>query len=616
MKHRILLGIILLIATIIVGCTGDGATSTPVSEPDTTTPADETDTPSQDETATTEADATPTGIFGTLTEGFAGLQGLVNVMVGEPPEVTAKFLPDDTLVYFTINREPGAGQLALARSIRDIFEGTSDYAAERDELAENIEDQTGIDVLTEVYDWIGSDLTFALLDVGEDLSTSSCCLVNWVTLIQTKDRTASENFLRDLVRYLEDLGSLQFEEVPLLGDGIAFIEVDESISFGLTGSYVLMANSSTVINDIALDIDSPPSDSLSQNADFQTVTAQLPPERFLLGYARSQDIYEDTKRAADLSLQDTEDWLVARRYIPDFTGLSATFIDVGFRFDLYTDTPEGVTVKADNNPLDTARMLPEDTLFMASSTGVQEVWEYVRSRLEDIGGLSNVAAGLDRALNELENVTGVDAESDIVQELLGEVTLAVLPSRFSFDEDGDFSSGAIEILGLAEIGDPTGTKLVLRELEDRLNDEEGIPSQGQVVGPYKATVLDLSQEEVEVREFSPGYLFTDELLVVGSTLGALFTAVNTIDGTQPALISNPQFSEMAALAPVNSSYIVYADLVGITNNVVDSLPPDANANYEDHVRPFVEPFESFFMAVTSNDDFTLLTMALTFIESP
>ena len=296
MKHRILLSIILLIATIIVGCTGDGATSTPVSEPDTTTPADETDTPSQDETATTEADATPTGIFGTLTEGFAGLQGLVNVVVGEPPEVTAKFLPDDTLVYFTINREPGAGQLALARSIRDIFEGTSDYAAERDELAENIEDQTGINVLTEVYDWIGSDLTFALLDVGKDLSTSSCCLVNWVTLIQTKDRTASENFLRDLVRYLKDLGSLQFEEVPLLGDGIAFIEVDESISFGFTGSYVLMANSSTVINDIALDIDSPPSDSLSQNADFQTVTAQLPPERFLLGYARSQDIYEDTKR--------------------------------------------------------------------------------------------------------------------------------------------------------------------------------------------------------------------------------------------------------------------------------------------------------------------------------
>ena len=315
-------------------------------------------------------------------------------------------------------------------------------------------------------------------------------------------------------------------------------------------------------------------------------------------------------------MQDTEDWLVARRYIPDFTGFSATFIDVGFRFDLYTDTPEGVTVKADNNPLDTARMLPEDTLFMASSTGVQEVWEYVRSRLEDIGGLSNVAAGLDRALNELENATGVDAESDIVQELLGEVTLAVLPSRFSFDEDGDFSSGAIETLGLAEIGDPTGTKLVLRELEDRLNDEEGIPSQGQVVGPYKATVPDLSQEEVEYENSLRATFSPMNCWLWGVRWAPCSRPSTPYDGTQPALISNPQFSEMAALAPVNSSYIVYADLVGITNNVVDSLPPDANANYEDHVRPFVEPFESFFMAVTSNDDFTLLTMALTFIESP
>ena len=244
-KSRILIGIILVAAWIFAACAGETSTTTPTGKPDTTatsatstpegeaatstpegvaatsTPGGEAATstvepvpatPSQDR-PTAEADATPTGLIGTLAARFGGLKDLVNVVVGEPPEVTARFLPDDTLVYFTINREPGAGQLAKARNIRDIFDGTLNYTTERDELATDIEDETGIDVLSEVYDWIGSDLTFALLDLRQkDRRGNPCCDLDWVVLVQTKDRTASENFLRDLVRFLEDEEFLQFAE--------------------------------------------------------------------------------------------------------------------------------------------------------------------------------------------------------------------------------------------------------------------------------------------------------------------------------------------------------------------------------------------------------------------
>ena len=181
----------------------------------------------------------------------------------------------------------------------------------------------------------------------------------------------------------------------------------------------------------------------------------------MLGFVRGQDTYKDVKRGADPYRYDYLGWLKPRRYVPEVTAVSATFIDQGFRVDLYSDTPTGVILAAASNPLDTAELLPQDTLFAASGTGLEEAWEQFRNILEEASETG--AADLDRGLNWLAEATGVDAERDIIRELSGEIALAVLPSRFRLDDDVDFISGAIEVAALAEIGDSEGTRRALEE---------------------------------------------------------------------------------------------------------------------------------------------------------
>ena len=622
-RHFIIMGLIGAVAMISVACAGTAPVETPTKEPTATATSASGETPTSGPTetpageptaaATSGPDSTLTKPIQQLTEGFRGVKDLVERVVGEPPEATAKFLPADTLVYFTVNREPGAGQLAKAREIKSIFEGVLPFESEREEALKGIEEQFGINVLDDFYDWIGSDLTFALLDVRED-PHSDCCSVDWIVLVRTKDRAASELFLDDLVLLLEDQEFLEFEKGPLLRDGIVYVEEDEAISFGLTGEYALIASSSTVARDIARNLESPPLNPLSEDETFQRVAGRLPSERFLLAFVRGQDTYKDLKQGAD-PYYDYLGWLKPRRYVPEAAGVSATFIDQGFRVDLYSDTPPGVILAAVNNPLSMAGLLPQDTLFAASGTGLEEAWEQARNILEEVSGSG--ARGLDRGLNWLAEATGVDAERDIIRELSGEIVLAVLPSRFRLADDVDFISGAIEVAAMAEIGDSAGAKRALEELVDRLDEEEGVRARERSVGEYEAVFLDLSEQDVvEVRGFSPGYLFTDELIVMSSTLDAMFRTMDSVDGTAPALSSNARFSELTKLAPYNASYIVFADIAGLVDMVVACLPSDTRASYEDNIRPSLVPLDAFFAAATSNDEFTLLTLALTFSKEP
>ena len=591
MKLYLLLGVLSMAAAISIACIVGGDEATQSAEP--------TDSPEATPLDTDEAGLQPTqpGLLDKLTS-------LVDQVVGEPPEVTARFLPADTQVYFTINLEPGAGQKARARSISSLFEGARDYESERDQLVENIQDVTDIDVVDELYDWIGSDLTFALLNIAMEPSP------DWVLMVQTKDRTASESFFDEVVRFLEDQAILEFEKAPLLRDDIVYIELDEEISFGLTDDYALIANSSTVVKNMARNLLLPPLDPLSGDEAFQKAAARLPAERFMLGFVRGQFIYKEILREH----HSRGDYASPRRYIPEVSGMSGAFLDGGIRVDLYTDTPPGVTVEANKNPLTTADLIPQDALAFASGTGLEEGWLQFRDTLEYVS--RGDAFGFDDGLFDFEFETGIDVEVDIIRQIDGEIAAVLLPSSFRLDGFPEFISGAIELVGIAEVGDPTGTRFALEELVDRLEEDGDVRVRSRSVGSYDAVVLDLSNEDPEWRGFSPGYLFTDELVVVGSTVDALVLIIDTLNGEVPPLSSSPEFSELAGLAPENASYVVFADIAGIIDSVINSLPPDTRNDNEDKVRPFLEPFDSFFAAATSNEEFTIVTAVLTFKTIP
>ena len=518
--------------------------------------------------------------------------------LGQPGEETAKFLPANTQAYMTINFRPGGNQIMNARAFHSIFQGSLEFEDRRVDLLDDLWDETGIDVTEDILPWMGRDITFALLDVADPKP-------EWIILLQTKDRDASEAFLDDLVRYLEDEEHMEFRD-RRYRDAIVFSEADDEVSFGVTDQYVLLGGGKDAVQDMIRDLASPPSRPLSEDKAFLRVREQLPPERFMLGFVRSKDLFRDAMRTFD---PYNESFRALEQHIPKIIALSGSFIDSGIRFDTYSDTPRGAVIPEGVNQLNTAKALPEDTLFMISAIGVNEVWEQLRDDLEDLD--QNTAEGLDFILNGVKIATGIDLDRDVIDELTGEVTVALLPSQLRFDGS---EIGTFQALLLAEVADPSRLERVLEDLTDFLESYADMPVRLEQVGDYELVTLDLRNQDREVRDYSPGYMATHNLMVLGTTEDSLFQVADTLEGRQDSLLFAPEFSRLAELAPEGVSSFAFADVDGIIDMVVHALSQNDRRSYDKDWRPFLEHLDNCFMASVVSKESTVSTMVLTIRE--
>ena len=73
----------------------------------------------------------------------------------KPSEQTAKFLPEETVVYFSMNLRPGLGQLTKFMEIIRRFEENASFGDRSDEALEDIEDETDLALREELcsYGW-------------------------------------------------------------------------------------------------------------------------------------------------------------------------------------------------------------------------------------------------------------------------------------------------------------------------------------------------------------------------------------------------------------------------------------------------------------------------------
>ena len=126
--------------------------------------------------------------------------------------------------------------------------------------------------------------------------------------------------------------------------------------------------------------------------------------------------------------------------------------------------------------------------------------------------------------------------------------------------------------------------------------------------------LDLSEQDPDVRDYSPGYMATGNLMVLGTTGDSLLRVADTLDGRERSLQSAPEFSRLNELAPEGASYVFFADIAGIIDMVVDALPPDARRDYDKDWGPFLEPLDTFFTASVVSRESTVSTTVLTVRE--
>ena len=520
-------------------------------------------------------------------------------------EATAEYFPQSAIVYSSINLRPGIDQISNAKSVGDLLR-TDDFLDEEEDVLEEVEDSTGIHPVDDITSWLGTDITFVLLDIDEDQE-----LIEWVLMAHVSDRDEATDFVEKLLEYIEDELYTDFDDDEV-GDAELWIADDEPLAIALSNDYLLMADSEDTIEDTLDNIDSPPSRSLAADEQFIAAREALPEGRVMFVYAQIEG-YLDTAESIFDPWGDTEGvWDWADRNTPEYVAASLSFIDKGMRFDIVSEAASGnLSIDAETD-LQSASVVPEDTLFLLAYAGVTDAWEELRDTLEDTE--PSVAEGFDQFLDDLEVETGIDLERDVIESLTGEVSLAVMPGDVSFSVDDEEFEGVIDALLLAGLNDTDGVEDALESLTDWVEEQE-IDTGRESIGNYDAVTLEMGQFGEEfLEEYEAGILITDDWLAVGTTLESLelFHAAAEVD--TGSLNSSSNYSSFADIVPTPLHFLMYADISGIVEAVEDGLDADDLEDYEEEVQPFVENLDAFVAASSLTGERWRFTMALTFQE--
>ena len=518
--------------------------------------------------------------------------------LSQPPEETARFLPEDTSLYISMNLRPGAGQLMKAREVLDLFRKNPRFQEKLDELYEGIEEGTGIAVEEDLFPWLGPEIAVAVPTfegIAEELEL--------VVFIGTTDTAAAETFLRKLLAFGEESTGTEFEEKVTRGH-LTFV-VDTSDDFGihiaLADDYIVVATGAETLESTLARMDSAEGrerPSLFDSPGFQQARKSAESPRFGIIYvdpAGIAEFGEDVVEGLTGGLVDFGDQL------PEYIVASASFIDSGIRFSTSFDYPAGdrLFVPASDNSLGSAELAPGDTLATVSFVGVRDAWDRFRDGFIDFPDLD-----LDEALDEVEAEIGIDIDRDIFGWMTGELAVALLlPGGVPFSTDQIHANVYVEFDDRARA--LSGMENIRGVLE-----EGGIESRVVDVGGVDATVMDLGEDGLF--NLRPGYVVLEDYVVIGTTLTSLGQAVEAERGDVPSLRESPAFGRAMEAAGDATDLLVYGNVRRIVAEALDRMDEFELEEYRETAEPFVEPLEALLLGAAIEEEAVTISAVITF----
>ena len=514
--------------------------------------------------------------------------------LSHPPEETAKFLPEDTAFYASVNLRPGMDQLVKARELLELFQENPRFQERLDELYGDIEDETGVDVEEDLLPWLGPEIAMAFHTFESIVEEPK-----FVAFIGTTDAAAAESFLRKLL--VNEEGFDEVEEKVVRGR-LTFI-VDPPAEFGphitLADDYIVVTNGAEALESALERMDAGEGrPSLFDNPEFQEARRAAESPRFGIIYVDPSGIAELGEDVVEALAGDLVDFVDD---LPDYIVASASFVDRGMRFSTSFDYPakDRLFVPVSANSVGSAGLAPEDTLALMSFVGMQDVWERFRREFADIPDLE-----LEEALDDIEAEIGIDIERDIVGWMSGELAVALL-----LPDGTPFGSDEIHANVYVEFDDRAATLSGMENIRDAL-EEVGLESRAVEVAGVDATVMDLGEDGLF--SLMPGYLVLEDYVVIGTTMTSLRQAVDAGKGDVPTLRESPAFSHALEAAGNSTDFLLYGNVRRIVGEALDQMDDLDLEEYRDTAEPFVKPLEAFFLGATLEEETITISAAITF----
>ena len=524
---------------------------------------------------------------------------ILALLVGaKPPEYSARYYPPDTLAYAWVTLAPGGGQMDDMQDLWQRFNEFRDFRRLIDEVQEDFEDETGIDLEREVMPWIGPDASAAFIDFNfrrEELIVAAT--------IGVRDQDAARNFLDEWLEYMEDSEGADFD-LDSYKDFDIWADESAYQVYGLSKDALVFSTTESgleeVIDGIAGDVDR----SLADNENFQAAREALPDRRFASFYVDYQegielveDFYPDEfgDGWADLpSYQDAE-WIAVSAAWHDRAIVVDAVVPAGLDYPLKVD-----------NLAETAHLVPNDALAFVAGTFDPDVDNWRKAMdsyniddyLRDIGygpefiqdinaAIAEIASGepptlsrrdsvadvIDLALWLVNDLTGIRIEQEFLDHLSGEMIIGVGDMNFARVE-GDPLSNTMDVFAMLAYQE--GSKYALEDTMDEITDliEERLSpfvetDQVDVGARDAAVVFDVGGGLVQT-DYTPGYVLHGGYMTVGTTEYALETVVALQRGDETSLLSHDEYNRAVGYLPAEYQWLAYVNL----RSIIRQINPD------------------------------------------
>ena len=557
-----------------------------------------------------------------LVVGIAYYLGwLSNFMLAtRPPEYSARYYPDDTLLYAWFTLNPGDGQ---REQIQTIWEKLSEHTAFldwREDLEESLQDELDVDLQNDVLTWIGPEVSLAIRDIEPDDAELEAAIT-----IDVRDHEAAGDFLLEWIEFQEEEYGTDFDRSS---KGEFDVWVSEDEIYGLSDQLLIATTDERLLSAIIQRADGDVEKSLDQDDYFKAAREALPTRRFTSLYVNGEkagSIIEDTEFGQYFDSAFYEE-------LPDWASASAGWIEDGIVLDVVAPlSEEVVSVVSETKPLSSpARLMPANTVAMLAFSFDPDVenWrealrEYDFSELmEDFEHLDdfdpsdfpsdapfdpanmNMAHLLDFVLIAFDIVTGVDLERDFFAYLEGEMILGVPEfdyERVYEDPEGN-AVDAAALLSYQEI-DEAELANTMEELTDWLGSFGGLDiSEADVGAQNDAKVVELPDVD-----YSPGYVLHDGHLTIATTEEMLERVVQLQNGEARSLAQDDEYRRAIGHLSHDQYIQIYLDL----QSLVEIGNIDESDLTKSQVRFLREILGSLAVVSTQDDSHDRLQVAIT-----
>lgn len=451
--------------------------------------------------------------------------------------------------------------------------------AEFNQLRQSLLGSTGLNYQTDIQPWLGEEITFAVTTLDIDRQSENGQQPGYLLALDIRDPEQSQAFLKQFWQKQSLTGRLvseQYQGVELthVNPGLPEVKqttnqstsLDEQSGLKTTlatakvgDRFILFANHPKVLRQAINNVQVPDLE-LANTRQYQRALASLQQGRIGFSFLNLPELFawnssgDPSQPLPPQTAAPTYDSLAVglRLNRQGLLGETALISATGAEADPETNSASPLLPQ----PVQALQYLPANTSFIASGTGLNQLWSQASAGLK---GYDLIARLVDQSLEDFKTRWKLDLPQDIFAWVKGEYAVGMVPHTPVSTDNG---ASRPDWLFVAEATEPDVANSAIQHL-DTVAQQQGLgvgPLEGQKISTWtqlvnastKPTPAELNLTILPVRVVG-AHTSVDNYEVLATSLEA---AGQALKAPQDSLVNSNRFK--AAIAPLpqpNNGYL-------------------------------------------------------------